>query len=955
MAIFSSIAAGISGLLAGTFLASGVGAFILKAAVGIGLNLLAASLAGQPQETPFAIQGQLQTGGDVARSFPIGYTATAGSLAYANTWGNAGKTPNAYFTQVIALSDLPVRELAGLWVNGERVTIDWENESYPEWGYPVLEYEEDGDNALWVKFYDGTQTEADPFLVNTVSSEARPYQSTRVGVGCAYAIVTAQIKEELFTGFPSFKFELNGCRFYDPSKDSSVGGSGAQRWANPSTWGGDGDHLPAVQLYNVLRGITFQGTWFYGLQSMSAARLPASDWIAEIEKCRTTTKGVGGVDEPRYRCGGEIQVGAQISEAVKAILTSAQARLSEAGGTYTMHTGVSGASVFGITDADILSTEEQTFSPFFGLADTVNGINATYPSPAEGWNAKTAPPRYSAQFEAEDGNRRLLADVSLDFVPYKAQVQRLMNSALKEARRARRHTFVLPPKYWLLVPGDFITWTSPRNGYETKKFRVDGVIDNENLDVVVDMTEIDPSDYDWDQDIDFRTEPDGKLDRSRPTPQAIVDWFAEPAVVTDNSGNARRPAIRLSWENSADQLVDVSGVKFAVRLKQTSEVVYRGRTDEPESGSILISQSLLPNVAYQARGKLVPISDRRTNWSGWLDVVTPDIRLSDVDVYLPGMVEEIRDFVDDSTEWIRDGSRRLIDNVTSIALQALEQDARNYTDRQELLRELRSRTGDITAAYKDAIAVATGPGSALVQRIQSAEIAIGNRATVSALNGLTLRVNETEDGIDSLAGQVTLITNELNKKAATTALNALTTKVNQQGDNITLQGSSITSIRNDLKGKASTQSVSLLDGRVDDIDGEISAMSDALLSVSAASGGKVANANFRMRASAGPSGYASRIGMEARANGSGNWRAAALFIDVPNNTSSPTRVLIRADQFVVADGSGTGAAIKNPLVFSNGELRLNVANIGTVNSGQINSLNGKMKINLNAGTIKIYS
>ncbi|NVP54450.1 phage tail protein [Mycoplana rhizolycopersici] len=632
MAIFSSIAAGISGLLAGTFLAGGVGAFILKAAVGIGLNLLASSLAGQPEQTPFAIQGQLQSGGDVARSFPIGYTATAGSFVYANTWADGGKTPNAYFTQVIALADLPGCSLAGLWVNGEKCTIDYDNHAYPDWGFPVKEYEDDGDNALWIKFYDGTQTVADPFLVNTVSSPNRPYQDTRVGVGVAYVVITAQIKEELFTGFPQFKFELNGIKLYDPSKDSSVGGVGPQRWSDPSTWGGDGDHLPAVQLYNVLRGVTFQGTWFYGLQGMSAARLPVSAWIAAIGKCRATIKGTGGALEPMFRCGGEIQVGAQIADAVKAILTSAQARLSEAGGEYTMHIGASDVSTYGITDADILSTEEQSFSPFFGLADTINGIVATYPSPAEGWNAKPAPPRYSPTFEAEDGNRRLLSDVTLDFVPYKAQVQRLMKSALEEARRARRHTFVLPPKYWPLMPGDFVTWTSVRNGYVSKKFRVDGVIDRENLDIVVDMTEVDPTDYDWEQDVDFRAEPDGELDRSKPLPQPIVDWYAAPAEVKDGLGVPRRPAILLSWDNDAGRLIDVSAIKFAVRLKATAEVVLRGRTDEPSAGAILISQNLLPKVTYQARGILVPVSDRKTTWSDWLDVTTPEILLAADDI-----------------------------------------------------------------------------------------------------------------------------------------------------------------------------------------------------------------------------------------------------------------------------------------------------------------------------------
>lgn len=50
MAIFTGIATAIGGLMASTFLSGAVGSFLLKAAVGIGLNLLAQSIAGKPKE-----------------------------------------------------------------------------------------------------------------------------------------------------------------------------------------------------------------------------------------------------------------------------------------------------------------------------------------------------------------------------------------------------------------------------------------------------------------------------------------------------------------------------------------------------------------------------------------------------------------------------------------------------------------------------------------------------------------------------------------------------------------------------------------------------------------------------------------------------------------------------------------------------------------------------------------
>src|SRR5690606_34170432 len=174
--------------------------------------------------------------------------------------------------------------------------------------------------------------------------------------------------------------------------------------------------------------------------------------------------------------------------AIEAMLTGCQGRLTETGGTYKPFVGEPNAPVMAFSDPDIISTEEQTFTPFYGLEDTINGIQATYPNPSEGWNDKTAPPLLRSDLEALDGNRRLMANVTLDMVPYGGQVQRLMQSALREAQRARRHTITMGPEFWVLEPGDYVTWTSARNGYVTKLFRVDGIADQPDLNVLLDLT-----------------------------------------------------------------------------------------------------------------------------------------------------------------------------------------------------------------------------------------------------------------------------------------------------------------------------------------------------------------------------------------------------------------------------------------------------------------------------------
>ncbi|MFD1197368.1 phage tail protein [Brucella gallinifaecis] len=722
MAIFSAIAA--VGAAIGSFIGGlgVIGSFLLKTAVGIGANLIAQAIAGKPKEPTFSINGTLQGGGDLPRSFIIGKTATAGSLVWANTWGKDGDSPNAYLTQVIALSDLPVKGLLNVWVNNERVTLDLATPDMSR-GWQVKEYRNNGDN-LWVKFYDGTQTVADSFLVNTCSNGNRAWSSNRVGRGVAYVIVTARVSKNMFSGIPSFKFEVDGYPMYDPTRDSSVGGVGAQRLSDPSTWGGDGDHLPAVQNYNLLRGIYLDGKWFYGVQGMSSARLPTANWIAAINKCRQ----IAG-SEPQYRSGGEITIDAPLSAAIEAINTTCQGRIAEIGGVYHMYLGAPDAPVVHFTDDDILSTDEQSFSPFFGLADTINGISVTYPSPADGWVIKTAPPLYRTDLEARHGNRRLMASIELSFVCYPEQVQRLQKSALEEGQRARRHTHVLPPKFWAYaVPGVVFAWTSKRNGYVNKLMRVDGAADRANLDIMVDLTEVDPTDYDWNSSTDYKPPIDGAVGPMRPLPQPIVDFSAEADVAQDADGNSRRCAIRLGWDGTKE---DIDFVRFEVRFAADLGVVYSGRADDVARGSIKIAPGiLLPNSDYDIRAVYATFAGNRLfEWSDWIRVRTRDILLGPLDIY-PFSVENFNTGLQEFWRNQNDNLRRVDNEVSRLTTVLLDLEADSEFERAGIREEI----GVQGANYRRLILVEANERKAQVTRLEELDAQLaGNIANVQEL------------------------------------------------------------------------------------------------------------------------------------------------------------------------------------------------------------------------------
>ena len=759
MAIFTGIASAIGGLMASTFLSGAVGSFLLKAAVGIGLNLLAQSIAGKPQEPVFAINGSLQAGGDLPRSFLIGQASTAGSLVWVNTWGQDGDTPNAYLTQVIALSDLPVNRLVKVWVNGQPITLSGSNTG---WGQRVLEYQNSGDN-LWVKFYDGHQTAADSFLVNTCSNHNRQWDVNRIGRGVAYAIVTARVSKQMFSGIPNFKFELDGSKLYDITKDSSAGGNGSQRWSDPSSWGGDGDHLPAVQEYNLLRGLRWNNQWFYGVQGMSAVRLPADNWIKAINKCRAPIQGANGF-EPTYRAGGEITIDAPLANALEALNTSCQGRIAEISGFYQMYLGAPDTPVIHFTDDDILSTDEQTFTPFFGLADTINGVSATYPASADGWVMKSAPSLFRADLEALHGNRRLMAKVELNFVPYAEQVQRLMKSALEEGQRARRHTLVIPPKFWAYaVPGVTWSWTSKRNGYVNKLMRIDGSVDRANLDVLADMTEVDPSDYDWHSGSDYKPPIDGAVGPMRPQPMPIISFAADKAVTQDSNGNNRRCGIQLFWDGA---ITAVDFVQYEVRKTETFAIINTGRTEAVDRASIIIAPgTLLPNQSYQVRARYGTY-DGNTEflWSDWIGVVTDDIRFGPLDIYAIN-IEQLNKDISDVLTGLGETDRYVQEELDRIGALAAEQEAGN-ADMFKLLREEAAVTaGNITAGYKRLVAVSIGPNSAIASRIETLEAKVDNDVA-KAVSMFTSRIDTVDGLVTAQAESITQLTADVGNFSA---------------------------------------------------------------------------------------------------------------------------------------------------------------------------------------------
>jgi hypothetical protein len=245
----ASFGAAIGATTLGTFLST-VGGRLLAS---VAISALQTALAPKPK-TAGITTSTTATGGTNPVGFMLGSYATAGdAVCPPMTHGKVKKTPNAYLTYVIALGDIAGQTLERVAINGAWVNLWYSGNNY--YGADI-----DGKYAgwAWCKFYDGSQTVADPMLMAQYGSyPERPWQADMIGTGIPYVIMTFRYNREVFSDFPSVMFQCGGIKLYDPRKDSTIGGSGAHRWGQPATYQQSNNKAITSRAESRLRGLGF--------------------------------------------------------------------------------------------------------------------------------------------------------------------------------------------------------------------------------------------------------------------------------------------------------------------------------------------------------------------------------------------------------------------------------------------------------------------------------------------------------------------------------------------------------------------------------------------------------------------------------------------------------------------------------------------------------------------------
>ncbi|WP_054463264.1 DUF1983 domain-containing protein [Phaeobacter sp. 11ANDIMAR09] len=589
----------------------------LKTLITTGVSVLLQKLNKGSQRDPGLVTTHTTSGGTDPQATIVGRYASGGHVVYQNAHGGN----NIYNTHVVEFGDLPGASLRRVIIDGE--FSDLGTEWVPGLGYKILSKVNGANAYAWVRFHDGTQTAADPDLVDLYSGDGeRPWTDSHILTGVCYAVFTFYRSDSMFpNGRPDYQLELDGPGFYDPRQDSTVGGSGPQRFDTPATWTQTSNLL--VIAYNILRGVRLPCGRVYG-GGFEAEDLPLPDWFAALNACDLL---VGDDNRPQFRGGYEIKFEEIPADILKEIFSACNAQVVEVGGYWYPLVGDSGPAVVEISlEDDLLVSEAWQHSPFPGVESTFNAISTSLPSPEALWNATTLETITRDEWVTEDGGTKLF-DLSLPMVWDTSQARQIANALLKENRQFRTHKWPMLPEHFHLRPLKTIKANSSGYGYEAKAFRITEMAYNlQTLTSVVSVREADPADYDPDLDLELpeAPRPTGLI---TPVDAGVPGLAVTAAARKDGASNYRAPVIRINWIGS---LADTtSALAFQAKVTGNEEKI-TASTSDVASGEFVL-EPVLRATDYLVRAKPIAAS-RVTDWSLWLPVTTLDIGLSPADL-----------------------------------------------------------------------------------------------------------------------------------------------------------------------------------------------------------------------------------------------------------------------------------------------------------------------------------
>lgn len=686
-----------------------VGTFLLQVGIGVGLSLLARSLA-KPKTPRFdqtvrqqGFELSLSTDAAYPRTLVLGERGIAGSLAYFCVSG----PENNDLDLIIALADHEIEGVTGVWVDGKPIS----------WSPNALGYQDvaEFNNKMSIRVYRGTDDQVAQEIVQAASGGQ--WTTAHRLRGVAYAWVRLVWDPDVWRGggIPNILFKVKGAKLYDPRKDSTVpGGSGAHRWGDPSTYEWT-DNLEVAR-YNYLRGIAYvDGRHRFGV-GLGAEDIDLSAAIAAMNVCDEVVGLRTGGSEFRYRISAAIAADEPFRAVLERMSIACAGSIPDLSGRYAMYPGAPQVPVIGFTDADLVAGAELTGSRHRSLGEVVNELTGEWADPLALYQRVAVPARRSSADEAEDGGFRRTESYDLDYVGSGTQGQRVLEIFRRLGRRQRTHKLTLRRRFSVLEAGDWVTWTSDVFGYNQAVFRVEAVTLNADWTVTLDLREIDSDVYAWTPATD-ELDPAAPADLPNAGPDLVtVSQFAVATAEVLGGDGTRLPALRATWTAIADASVVGMRIDYR-RVGDTPWLTYNVPVDQVRAGAATITAGVTAGAIYEARATLVTNPPRVVQTTAPVAAGSSTPTMIVHDALVSTVTEDVRPGIitfDDLDGRFRGAfDESLLDNLDRIIISRLGAEAR--------LADISTAFSRSDAQLRADVALGLNPISAGIERIDQVQ------------------------------------------------------------------------------------------------------------------------------------------------------------------------------------------------------------------------------------------
>lgn len=711
------------------FLASGtVGSIVAKVAISVGLNFVAAKIkernAKKNQKTVSGTQFERDYGENISRKVACGLVGIAGHDCYVNTYDVANKR----LEQVYVLSDFPCDGPSRIWAGGTELQLSQTAADAVSVTLSVINHP-DYAGRMSFKFYYGTQSAADGGLVANANPTGR-WGGQHVGHGMCYLIVRLDYDQEKLAQFPEFFFEIRGARLYILRKDSSVGGSGACRWGDYSTY--EFSENPIDMDYNYRRGFTWgaddlgRPDLFCGM-GMDASDLPFDQYVTAANICDEIVAG-----ERRYRCSIMLDCDVDHGDNIESLMTSCGGMVVDGvDGSWPL-IGTEQPIMFTFTDDDLVVGEPARFQRHRSMAELVNSVGGTYPEPANMWSPAGYDTQSNTSQVALDRRTRDIS-INFDMVTSKRQANQLASNYYNENRFEASGEVVLRPWFQDVRIGWWGQWISKLYGTVTVAVthRSVGSLSSDGpRNVSLSLQERDGSIWAG----------VGLVPPVVPIPNGepvylneLQDWVAIPVLSVAQDGRTY-PAFRLSW--SAVDDVTVDGMQFRWWQKSQPDNKFSRSVTSRET-LVFLQEGFISKETYVFEHILIAPS-RVTNWSSQREAKALDGGNGDLNVGLGNLQQEVRDVFEKLYAGLND-LRPLFDQlVTDFQHEAVSAEFAR--------RKLEVTVGNSSAFFEEQIAVVANELDAAAAQLTTLGATVGD---MSAQGLIKFAVAANQIGVDA--------------------------------------------------------------------------------------------------------------------------------------------------------------------------------------------------------------